>query len=108
MLHTSYLVCKQPIKRQTPFHSATSNCKVGGKEWSHSKDVITKEEFEMICRCVITGNSVPKRHGKPLQSRINPVKSIKQGMKMVNNFQHPIFCFNLFLSYGFELEKLRF
>ncbi|MED6282063.1 hypothetical protein CHARACLAT_028071 [Characodon lateralis] len=33
---------------------ATSNCKVGGKEWSHSKDVITKEEFEMICRCVIT------------------------------------------------------
>ncbi|MED6273145.1 hypothetical protein CHARACLAT_003694, partial [Characodon lateralis] len=45
---------KQPVKRQTPFHSAISNCKVGGKEWSHSKDVITKEEFEMICRCVIT------------------------------------------------------
>ncbi|MEQ2305389.1 hypothetical protein AMECASPLE_037358 [Ameca splendens] len=43
-----------PVKRQTPFHSATSKCKVGGKEWSHSKDVITKEEFEMICRCVIT------------------------------------------------------
>ncbi|MEQ2227331.1 hypothetical protein ILYODFUR_036631 [Ilyodon furcidens] len=45
---------KPPFKRQTPFHSATLNCKVGGKEWSHSKDVITKEEFEMICRCVIT------------------------------------------------------
>ncbi|MED6277565.1 hypothetical protein CHARACLAT_014740 [Characodon lateralis] len=45
---------KPPVKRQTPFHRATLNCKVGGKEWSHSKDVITKEEFEMICRCVIT------------------------------------------------------
>ncbi|MEQ2305225.1 hypothetical protein AMECASPLE_035576 [Ameca splendens] len=44
---------KQPVKRQTPFHSATSNCKVGGKVWSHPKDVITKEEFKMICRCVI-------------------------------------------------------
>ncbi|MEQ2250319.1 hypothetical protein ILYODFUR_038760 [Ilyodon furcidens] len=45
---------KPPLKRQTPFHRATSNCKVGDTEWSHSKDVITKEEFEMICRCIIT------------------------------------------------------
>ncbi|MEQ2293997.1 hypothetical protein AMECASPLE_039316 [Ameca splendens] len=44
---------KQTVKRQTPFHSARSNCKVGGKEWTHSKDVITKE-FEMICKCIIT------------------------------------------------------
>ncbi|MEQ2316519.1 hypothetical protein AMECASPLE_033263 [Ameca splendens] len=36
---------KPPDKGQTPFHSATLKCKFGGKEWSHSKYVITKKSL---------------------------------------------------------------